>query len=65
MLLRERLGLPRTRPAKPPRLEREQPPRLIALLERYLPHRVGVAATVLLLLGSGRSASSRAAMSRN
>src|ERR1019366_406627 len=32
---------------------REQHPhRLIALLERYLPHRAGVAATVLMLLGS-------------
>jgi cell division protein FtsQ len=51
MLLRERLGLPRT-PAKPPRLEREQPNRLVALLERYLPRRAGIAATVLLLLGS-------------
>jgi cell division protein FtsQ len=50
MLLREQLGLPRTR-AKP-RLEREQPHRLIALLERYVPRRAGVAATVLLLLGS-------------
>jgi cell division protein FtsQ len=53
MLLRERLGLPRSRPAKPPRLEREQPPRLIALLERYVPRRAGIAATVLLLLASG------------
>src|ERR1700730_1266243 len=50
MLLRERLGLPRT-PAKP-RMEREQPNRLIALLERYVPRRAGVAATVLLLLAS-------------
>src|SRR5580698_7397187 len=34
-------------------LDREQQPhRLIALLERYLPRRIGVAATVLLLLGS-------------
>ena len=52
MLLRERLGLPRSRPAKP-RLEREQPPRLIALLERYVPRRAGIAATVTLLLASG------------
>src|ERR1700694_2717998 len=50
MLLRERLGLPRT-PAKP-RPEREQPNRLIALLERYVPRRAGAAATVLLLLAS-------------
>jgi cell division protein FtsQ len=51
ILLRERLGLNRAA-AKAPR-EREQPPhRLIALVERYLPHRAGVAATVLMLLGS-------------
>src|SRR3982075_1943265 len=50
ILLRGRLGLNRVRAR--PSLEREQPHRLIALLERYLPHRVGVAATVLLLLGS-------------
>src|SRR6202051_982759 len=36
-----------------PRPDREQHPhRLIALLERYIPHRAGVAATVLMLLGS-------------
>lgn len=36
-----------------PRSEREQPPhRLIALLERHLPRRAGVAATALILLGS-------------
>src|SRR5580698_8756434 len=35
------------------RLRREpNPHRLIAFLERYLPNRVGVAATVLILLGS-------------
>src|SRR6267154_82928 len=51
VLLRARLGLNRA-PAKP-RLEREQQPhRLIAFLERYLPRRAGVAATVLILLGS-------------
>jgi cell division protein FtsQ len=33
-------------------LEREQPNRLIELLERHLPNRAGVAATVLMLLGS-------------
>src|ERR1700677_2154756 len=39
-------------PAKQ-RLERaEEPPRLITLVERYIPRRAGVAATVLLLLGS-------------
>src|SRR6202048_2877506 len=53
VLLRERLGA-RRKPAKlsRPPLEREPPHRLIAFLERYLPPRVGVAATVLILLGS-------------
>jgi cell division protein FtsQ len=50
VLLREWLVQNRTA-AKPP-LEREPPHRLIALLERYLPNRIGVAATVLLLMGS-------------
>lgn len=50
VLLRERLGLPRA--SAKPRLEREQPNRLIAFLERHLPRRAGIAATVLLLLGS-------------
>jgi cell division protein FtsQ len=51
ILLRERLGANRTA-ANPPQ-RREQPPhRLIGLLERYLPHRAGAAATVLILLGS-------------
>jgi cell division protein FtsQ len=51
VLLREWLG--RKRAAAKPRLQREQHPhRLIALLERYLPNRVGVTATVLMLLGS-------------
>jgi cell division protein FtsQ len=51
VLLREWLGRHRA-PAKP-RLERdEHPHRLIALIERYLPNRVGVAATVLILLAS-------------
>ena len=50
VLLREWLGLPRA--AVKPRLQRAPPNRLIATLERYLPNRVGVAATVLLLLGS-------------
>ena len=51
VLLREWLGAKRP-PAKA-RLDRaEQPPRLIALLERHLPRRAGTAATVLLLLGS-------------
>ena len=51
VLLREWLGSRRA-PARPS-LQRERPHRLIALLERYLPHRAGVAATVLMLLGSG------------
>jgi cell division protein FtsQ len=50
ILLRERLGL--NRAVVRPVLERESPHRLIELLERYLPNRVGVVATVLLLLGS-------------
>ena len=51
ILLRERLGFRRT--AAKPRLQREQQPhRLIALAERYVPRRAGVAATVLILLGS-------------
>jgi cell division protein FtsQ len=51
VLLRERLGFKRSRVS--PRPEREQQPhRLITLVERYLPHRAGVAATALMLLGS-------------
>ena len=50
ILLRERLGLGGVA-AKPSR-EREPPHRLVALIERYLPNRAGVAATVLMLLGS-------------
>src|SRR5947199_2903874 len=50
VLLRERLGSRRL-PAKP-FLQRERPHRLIAFLERYLPHRAGVVATILILLGS-------------
>ncbi len=49
--LRERLGFGRARAKSRPERE-QQPPRLIALLERYIPHRAGVAATVLMLLGS-------------
>jgi cell division protein FtsQ len=49
VLLREWLGSRRAT-VKP--LEREQPHRLIALLERYVPRRAGIAATVLMLLGS-------------
>ncbi len=50
VLLREWLGSRRA-PAKPS-LQRERPHRLIALLERYLPHRAGAAATIVILLGS-------------
>jgi cell division protein FtsQ len=50
VLLRERLGLGRGRPKSP--LDREPPPRLIAWIERHVPHRAGVVATALLLLGS-------------
>src|SRR6267154_1634378 len=51
VLLRERFGYHRAGARARP--EREQHPhRLIALLERYIPHRAGVAATALMLLGS-------------
>jgi len=50
ILLRERLGLGGA--AAKASLEREPPHRLVALVERYLPNRAGVAATVLMLLGS-------------
>ena len=50
ILLRERLGLYRA--SVRPSLEREPPHRLIALIERHLPNRAGIAATVLMLLGS-------------
>jgi len=33
-------------------VEREPPPRVVALVERYLPRRVGISMTVLLLIGS-------------
>lgn len=33
-------------------VEREPPPRLVALVERYLPRRVGIIMTLLLLIGS-------------
>ncbi|MET0220353.1 MAG: FtsQ-type POTRA domain-containing protein, partial [Tardiphaga sp.] len=42
---------PRQRAPKPA-VERSRSARLIELVERYLPHRVGTATTVLLLLGS-------------
>jgi cell division protein FtsQ len=49
ILLRERLKLRR---AARPSLEREPPHWLIDLIERYVPRRAGIAATVLILLGS-------------
>jgi cell division protein FtsQ len=60
VLLREWLAAKRAlvaakrAPAKPEaRLDRaEEAPHLITLVERYLPHRAGVVATVVLLLGS-------------
>src|SRR6185503_4012960 len=33
-------------------VEREPPPRVVALVERYLPRRIGISMTVLLLIGS-------------
>ena len=50
VLLREWWGARRS-PATS-RLGRDEPPRLIALLQRYLPRRAGITATVLLLLCS-------------
>lgn len=53
MLLREYLGRIAARPARAtPVLDREPQDRLILLLEHYLPRRVGVIATVTILLGS-------------
>jgi cell division protein FtsQ len=52
ILLRERLAVLARPRVKPPVKREQSPPRLIAMLERYLPHRVGVAATFLVLLGS-------------
>jgi cell division protein FtsQ len=51
VLLRERLSFNRAGARQRPERE-HHPHRLIALLERYIPHRAGVAATVLMLLGS-------------
>jgi cell division protein FtsQ len=51
VLLRERLGLRARVPARSV-IDREPPNRLILLLERYLPNRLGVALTVSMLLGS-------------
>lgn len=50
VLLREWLDA--RRKGRKPAVEREPPPRLIAVVERYFPPRIGIAATALLLLGS-------------
>ena len=58
VLLREYLGFRRAarnaakQPAKRPMLDRELPPRVVAWIERNVPHRAGLTATVLLLLGA-------------
>jgi len=53
VLLREYLGRVSKRPVSArPVIDREPPNRLILLLERYLPRRAGVIATVLILSGS-------------
>jgi cell division protein FtsQ len=49
-LLRERLGFGWSRAREP--LDREPPSRLVALIERHVPRRAGIVATVLLLLAS-------------
>src|SRR5690242_8509949 len=50
VVLREHLGLFRVRAE--PVLDREPRSRLVALIERHVPRRAGIAATVLLLLAS-------------
>jgi cell division protein FtsQ len=59
ILLRERLGFSHARQPKhlakaaaKAAIERRPPPRFVMQIERYLPQQVGVAATVLMLLGS-------------
>ena len=51
VLLRERMGR-RAPVQKKPVIDREPSNRLVRLVERYLPNRLGVALTVLMLLGS-------------
>jgi len=51
VLLRERLGLRARVPARRV-IDRAPPNRLILLLERYLPNRLGITLTVVMLLGS-------------
>jgi cell division protein FtsQ len=51
VLLRERLGVRRDlRPR--PSIERDVPPPLVAWIERHVPRRAGIAATLMLLLAS-------------
>jgi cell division protein FtsQ len=54
VLLREHLGLAHVGKKKTqgPRIDREPQPRVIAFVERYVPRRAGLAATVLLLAAS-------------
>ena len=54
VLLRDYLGLTPVpkKPAKPIVLDREPPPGLIAWIERHVPRRAGLAATLLMLAGS-------------
>ena len=55
VLLREYLGFkraPKQQTSKRELLDREPPPRLVAWIERHVPRRGGLAATVLLLLAS-------------
>jgi cell division protein FtsQ len=55
VLLREYLGFkraPKQQVARRELLDREPPPRLVAWIERHVPRRGGIAATVLLLLAS-------------
>jgi cell division protein FtsQ len=55
ILLREHVFVRRVGPLKPlvkPVIEREPPPRIVGWIERHVPRRAGLAATLLLLLGS-------------
>ena len=52
VLLRERLGR-RAPVQKKPVIDREPSNRLVLAVERYLPNRLGIALTVMMLLGSG------------
>ena len=51
ILLREHVFTPRRASARPT-IERETPPRLIAWIERHVPRRSGLAATLLMLAAS-------------